>query len=537
MRTWLTRTCNVCFVVLLGVFSGWLLTSCRDKATDANALQSVLATPVARSILPTFTALPPTISVPTSTPYPTPLPTVTPLPTPLPTLVWTDFSPAEIAAMGVYQPVQRDSDFTLYRISHTPLGVTNLEWSPNSTHLWLNVATGAGGYADLAPTAPLIMQYDGKDAWSPGAQGENALASNLYSWAPDGHELVYASDGQLWLLESTGAQRERLNLPTDLYLSAPQFSPDGQQLAFVVNYTSVARMMLATGEVESLAAPVTGGQVRWAPDSDALATIYYESLTVTDGANVEVVLNIMPLPLDKVVRVPLTRVGGSDACCQPPPTWTADGKKVVASVMLALGVWLVDRNGQVELLVAPLSQHTDRRVPGLAAPLRGGRISKAFPSPNGDYVIYTAEDGLHLRTLATGADRLIPDYLWAEVTWAQTAPTFLLWSKDGALIVGDVNGDLQVITSKAVWPALSPDGRRILFWKSEALGYSLWSYDRAQTQANLLLTAPQTDPDWIVTRPPYRYSIAPQWSPDGHKVAFVAWLAERPEAYLLEVAD
>lgn len=57
----------------------------------------------------------------------------------------------------------------------------------------------------------------------------------------------------------------------------------------------------------------------------------------------------------------------------------ADGKKVVATVMLALGVWLADRDGQVELLVAPNVLEKGRRVPGLAAPLRGGRISRAFP--------------------------------------------------------------------------------------------------------------------------------------------------------------
>lgn len=39
--------------------------------------------------------------------------------------------------------------------------------------------------------------------------------------------------------------------------------------------------------------------------------------------------------------------------------------------------------------------------------------------------------------------------------------------------------------------------------------YSLWSYARAQAQADLPLTAPQTDPDWIVTLPPYRYVIVP----------------------------
>lgn len=537
MRTWLTRTCNACFVVLLGVFSGWLLTSCRGKATDTKNLLSVIATPVVRAMVPTFTAVPPTIPIPTSTPYPTPLPTLTLFPTPLPTIVWADFSSTEIAAMGVYQPVQRDSQYMLYRISNTPLGVANLEWSPNSTQLWLNVATGPGGYAELAPTAPLIISYNGKGAWSPGLQGESILWPESHSWAPDGHELVYARDGQLWLLKSTGAQRQLLKLPTDLSPSAPQFSPDGQQIAFTAGQNAVGRLILSTGEVEALAGPVTDGQVRWAPGSDALATIYHDIQAATANGATEVVLNLMPLPLDKVVRVPLTRMGGSDACCQPPPTWTADGQKVMATVMLTLGVWLVDRNGQVELLVAPLSQHTDRRVPGLAAPLRGGRISKAFPSPKGDYVIYTTEDGLHLRTLATGADRQISDYVWAEVTWAQTAPTFLLWSNGNALMVGDVNGDLQVIAPVAVWPALSPDGRRILFWFPEAFGYSLWSYDRAQAQANLLLPAPQTDPDRGVTYPPYHYDIAPQWSPDGSKVAFVAWLADRPEAYLLEIAD
>lgn len=74
MRTWLTRTCKALFVVLLWVFSGWLLTSCRGKATDTESLLSVIATPVVRSIVPTFTAVPPTIPVPTSTPYPTRFP-------------------------------------------------------------------------------------------------------------------------------------------------------------------------------------------------------------------------------------------------------------------------------------------------------------------------------------------------------------------------------------------------------------------------------------------------------------------------------
>lgn len=469
----------------------------------------------------------PTTSAATATPYPTPLPTVTPWPTPLPTIVWTDFSPAAIAAMGVYQPVQHNSQYTLHRISDTPLGVTNLEWSPNSTQLWLNVATGPGGYADLAPTAPLVVQYNGVGAWSPGPQGESVLSPSRHSWAPDGRKLVYAHDGQLWLIESTGAHRQRLKLPADLFPSAPQFSPDGQQIAFVVTYHfvtraihSVARMILATGEVESLTEYVTNREVRWAPSSDALATIYYDSLPVVDGSNVEASLNMMPLPLSKIVRVPLTRVGGSDACCQPPPTWTADGKRVVATVMLAMGVWLIDRNGQVELLV-----------------VSNALESRAFASPNGDYVIYTGQGGLRLRDLETGNDRQISDDVLAEVTWAQKAPTFLLWSMDGMLMVGDANGELQSIAAEAVWPALSPDGYRILFWKPEAQGYTLWLYDRKQAQASLLFTAAQTEPDGRVTYPPYSYIIAPQWSPDGSKVAFVAWLAERPEAYLLEVAD
>lgn len=191
-------------------------------------------------MVPTFTAVPPTIPIPTSTPYPTPLPTLTLFPTPLPTIVWADFSSTEIAAMGVYQPVQRDSQYMLYRISNTPLGVTNLEWSPNSTQLWLNVATGPGGYAELAPTAPLIISYNGKGAWSPGLQGESILWPESHSWAPDGHELVYARDGQLWLLKSTGAQRQLLKLPTDLSPSARSFPRMVNRLLLRLDRTPLA---------------------------------------------------------------------------------------------------------------------------------------------------------------------------------------------------------------------------------------------------------------------------------------------------------
>lgn len=108
----------------------------------------------------------------------------------------------------------------------------------------------------------------------------------------------------------------------------------------------------------------------------------------------------------------------------------------------------------------------------------------------------------------------------------------------GELMYGDGNdGALRAIAAEASWPAISPDGQRILFWKPKAQGYSLWLYDRKQAQAKLLLAATKTDPEGRTTYPPYRYIIAPQWSPDGSKVAFIAWLEERPEAYLLEFVE
>lgn len=82
--------------------------------------------------------------------------------------------------------------------------------------------------------------------------------------------------------------------------------------------------------------------------------------------------------------------------------------------------------------------------------------------------------------METGDDRQISDYVGAEVTWAQRPPPFCSGVREGALMVSDVNGDLQSIAASSLASAL-PDGHRILFWKPEALGYSLWIYDRAQT--------------------------------------------------------
>lgn len=71
MHTWLTRTCKALFVVLLWVFSGWLLTSCRGKATDTESLLSRDRNTSCPLDSARTSAVPPTIPVPTSTPYPT----------------------------------------------------------------------------------------------------------------------------------------------------------------------------------------------------------------------------------------------------------------------------------------------------------------------------------------------------------------------------------------------------------------------------------------------------------------------------------
>jgi len=83
-----------------------------------------------------------------------------------------------------------------------------------------------------------------------------------------------------------------------------------------------------------------------------------------------------------------------------------------------------------------------------------------------------------------------------------------------------------------IWPAWSPDGRRLAYWKADDQGLALWLMELDGFQSTRLTPHFSNDPLNEYT-PTYPYDLSPQWSPDGTALAFVASPGDIPEAFIL----
>lgn len=102
-------------------------------------------------------------------------------------------------------------------------------------------------------------------------------------------------------------------------------------------------------------------------------------------------------------------------------------------------------------------------------------------------------------------------------------------------VVNATDGRVRSLATGGLWPAWSPDGQRVAFWRPEAEGYSLWLYD-FDDMTMIRLTSPGLDDPLQRKRTmPFVYSIEPRWAPDGESIAFVSFREGHPEAYWLHL--
>ncbi|MGH7583053.1 MAG: DPP IV N-terminal domain-containing protein [Gemmatimonadales bacterium] len=176
---------------------------------------------------------------------------------------------------------------------HAPLsGVTTPDWSPDGTKL---VFTGYdGGLSDL-----FIVDRDGKNL--------KRLTKDKYAdlhpaWSPDGKTIAFTTDrgpetdfktlkignyriGLYHLDTGTIDSLEGMDWGKNV---DPQWSPDGQSIAYISDRTGVSNIYLydlASGESYQLTNFFTGAQgitplspdLSWARASDKLAYVYYEN--------------------------------------------------------------------------------------------------------------------------------------------------------------------------------------------------------------------------------------------------------------------
>lgn len=419
--------------------------------------------------------------------------------------------------------------------------------SPNGKHV-AYVLGGRGQFSlwirQVATSNPGVMII------GPGNLGFVGL-----TFSPD-NDYIYYSGGvinsptALYRVPALGGKPERLIEDVD---TPPTFSPDGKKMAYLRGYPDKSETALfiagsdgrAETKLTSLKAPTgqlnLGPGPSWSPDGERIAC----SVTVTDeaGQHQEIYVagvstgEFKPLTNGKWLRV--LRVG-----------WTNDGKGLLTTASdpdsAISQVWHIDYpSGETRRVTNDLSDYRTLTVSAdsqVIAVVQSDQrtnvwVSASTDGTNSQQVTNTNYDG------------------FAGLCWAPDGRLIYsamrngsqdLWITDAA---GKEKSQLTHDAGQNSWPAISPDGRTIVFMSSRDGKEHLWKMDADGSHAQLLTDGlrdnwPSFTPDgqWVIYRsavfgPAHIYKVSinggpsvpltekglsgsPALSPDGKTVAF-----------------
>ena len=158
--------------------------------------------------------------------------------------------------------------------------------------------TTAPGVDNAPPWSPVpgsnLIAYhrldpeNGSDIWVMNADGSNARNLTLDQprelmrgdpeWSPDGQWIAFTQSrstagpgrGSIWIMRGDGSDKRQVTLhPGNGFDLNPSWSPDGQRIAF--RRGGIAIVTVATGEVTYLDLPGTEMQPSWSPDGRHIA--------------------------------------------------------------------------------------------------------------------------------------------------------------------------------------------------------------------------------------------------------------------------
>ena len=372
-----------------------------------------------------------------------------------------------------------------------------------------------------------------------------------------GNTIVFASEGDLWLVSTEGGLAQRLTTNPGKE-SAPQFSPDGQTIAFDANYEGPTEVysMPATGGLPQRRTFFGGGAspIGWTNDGKILiSTDAFSGLPDAQLATIAPDNQIERVPLSQAAQgcfdtagktlfftrlerqpsftkryqggtaenlwryspgaeaVPLT--ADYPGSSRNPMFWN-DRVYFLTDRDGTMNLWSMDRDGK------HLRQHTHQQ---------GFDIKSASLSQG--KVVYQVGADLRLYNIASGDDHVIPislpsDFDSLREHWIKTPMDYLSaahLSADGASVVLTSRGRVFVTPSKAgqgrfvdVNPRepgrfrsarLMPDGKSVLVLSTESGEVELWLYPangkgggtRLTTDSNVLRwdAVPSPDGKWI----------------------------------------
>jgi Tol biopolymer transport system component len=230
-------------------------------------------------------------------------------------------------------------------------------------------------------------------------------------WSPDGSLIAYstmAADGSItggvFLIDPDGG--EPVQVDDAFAYSVPVWSPDGSMLALGGNGgepTGIAVYSIPVGALEQLT--VDGGTApQWSPDGTQIA---YNVAQPNDVSVVDIATG-------------QARNITSDVWNDSVGRWTGDGTQIVFAsdrdtdqTRDSQRSWIIGIDGDgAELLGEPVLAFAH------------------WPSPDGAWLAYGADDGLHLSRSDGSDDRLVADNLPADQgpSWAADSSAFVFSS-------------------------------------------------------------------------------------------------------------
>jgi TolB protein len=308
--------------------------------------------------------------------------------------------------------------------------------------LWLALLAAAAGRADAAGREPVLAQirvphdYYYREMYLPQATSGPSSAA----WSPDGQELVYSMQGQLWRQRLGTELAEQLTADAS-YDYQPDWSPDGRSVVYVSYRGDAMELRLLDLASQTSRPLVRNGAVnvepRFSPDGSRLAFVstlferrwHIFVIDLRDGEPGE------PHRISEDRKSGLPRYYYSPFDHYLSPSWSPDGKEIL----------FVSNRGRI------WGTGGFWRMPASAgSPAREIRYEettwKARPdwSPDGRRVVYSS-------------------YLGRQ--WNQ------LW------VMTDQGGDVFPLSygeHDKTAPRWSPDGKRIAYVSNEGGNTSLW---------------------------------------------------------------